>query len=176
MNHDRATEDPLNPMLTPEDRIAKARDMLKFEEAFVAKTELIRLATTSPGELSSLAQELVDRLAEAKVVTSDEAAGITDGVNRLPHTQVEELFEMARNRSAKPAQRLAAIKKLMATDQLYKAKLALLAIADDSTQPHELLELSGEWLGDLSWAGIITEFDTRNFSDVAADAFFADGI
>ena len=51
-------------------------------------------------------------------------------------------------------------------------KALLLEIANDESESDESLRSAGEWLARLARAGVVSEFDTRDLTNLASDAFF----
>jgi hypothetical protein len=86
---------------------------------------------------------------------------------------LDALEQMVRDRSRPAAERIAALHSLMPGD-VARGKRILLELANDDTEPDEMLDLVGRQLARLVWANAADMFDLRDIVDRAAEAFFED--
>ncbi len=82
-------------------------------------------------------------------------------------------FEKVHDRSASPADRLASIWNLLGHETVFEAKVSLLEIANDPTESDEMLRLAGGLLLKLFVAGVVDQFDLRDLTDTADEAFMS---
>jgi len=85
---------------------------------------------------------------------------------------VQALDRQAMDRALSARERVAAIVNMLRHDSEL-GKVRLLQIGNDPTEAGDVLDLVGERLARLAWAGVVSEFDVRDLTDRAADAFFA---
>lgn len=84
---------------------------------------------------------------------------------------LETLIKLVRSRSTPSADRLRALRSLLSLEAT-QGKVLLLEIANDESESDETLLAVGEWLARLACAGVVSEFDTRDMTERASDAFF----
>jgi hypothetical protein len=78
----------------------------------------------------------------------------------------------ARDRSQPVADRVAALKGVLLHDPT-RGKGVLIEVASDESERDDMLEAVGDLLGRMCWAGLVSEFDTRNMTERAGEVFFA---
>jgi hypothetical protein len=76
--------------------------------------------------------------------------------------------DSARDKSALPADRIAAMKALLRSDTGARKEL-LRQVASDPTEADEMLTLVGRQLAMLLWADALSEFDMRDLTAIAGD-------
>lgn len=77
----------------------------------------------------------------------------------------------ARDRANQVTDRVGALKELLLHDPT-RGKQISLAIASDDSEYEDMLEAVGDVLGRLLWAGLVSEFDTRDVTEVAGEIMF----
>ncbi len=76
-----------------------------------------------------------------------------------------------RDRANQVTDRVGALKSLLLHDPT-RGKQILLELASDESESNDFLEAVGDVLGRLLWAGLVSEFDTRDLTEVASEIMF----
>jgi hypothetical protein len=84
---------------------------------------------------------------------------------------INDLVTRGLDRSSPATERLAALRSALKVDPT-RAKHALLAVGGDESESDEMLEATGEILGQLCWAGLVSEFDSRDLTERASTVLF----
>ena len=71
----------------------------------------------------------------------------------------------ALDRASTPAERIAVMRAILRRNT-GAGKALLLEVGSDPTEAREMLELVGQQLARLMWADAVSEFDTRNLTDI----------
>jgi hypothetical protein len=90
---------------------------------------------------------------------------------RVATASLQRLIELARDSQRGVQERVGDLRSLMRLDPS-AGKDVLLSIANDETESDDMLGAVGAWLADLAAVYVVSEFDTRDLTDRAAEAFF----
>jgi hypothetical protein len=72
------------------------------------------------------------------------------------------------DRSKPAVERVVALKWMLGEDPT-RAKHLLLGVAIDDSEPDDVLVAVGEVLGQLCWAGLVSEFGMRDLTEIAGE-------